>query len=122
MKKLLFIVLAVAFTTAASAQTLSTSSVSDSAKKELTKDNPKMERQVKEALSKDKGLQKETLEYLKSNPETKSMVGKLYKENKGVIGDVMKSVMSNPKLSSKVTSWITSNPKMLDKVMKLTAM
>ncbi|MFK5981387.1 MAG: hypothetical protein QM499_00615 [Flavobacteriaceae bacterium] len=122
MKKLLFFVLAVAFTTVASAQKLSVSSVTKTDAKEMMKENPKMEKQITDALMKDKDLQKETLEYLKSNPETKSMFGKLYKENKGVAEDVMKSVLSNPKLSSKVTDWISGNPEMLNKVLSLTNM
>jgi len=122
MKKLLFFVLAVAFTTAASAQTLSVSSATKSDAKEMMKENPKMDKQITQALMKDEGLQKEAISYLSSNKETKDAVAKLAKSNKGSNKGLMKAILGDKSLSTAAIEYISSNPKLLKKAMNLVGM
>ncbi len=122
MKKFLFLVFAIAFTTAVSAQTLSGSSVSKMTKKEVAKQNPKMDKQISEALMKDEGLQKETIKYLSNNSETKDAVTKLAKSNKGSNKGIMKAILGDKKLSTAAIDYISSNPELLNKAMKLVGM
>jgi dsDNA-binding SOS-regulon protein len=71
MKKYLFLTLVMAFTFSVSAQKLpSTKKLSKEAVDKTVKVTENTEEQVKTALLKDKGLQKEALSFLKSNPET----------------------------------------------------
>lgn len=126
MKKVLFFALAIAFTTAASAQTISATSVSKSASTELKKENPKMDKQIEEALMKDEGLQKDTIKYLSNNKETKDAVSKMVKKNKGSnkgsSKGIMKSILGDKTLSAAAIDYISSNPELLDKAMKIVGM
>ncbi len=122
MKKVLFFVLAIAFTSAVSAQTLSTKSLTDKANSEVAKSSDKMDKQIANALMKDEGLQKETIAYLSSNKETKDAVAKLAKSNKGSNKGIMKSILGDKSLSTAAIDYISSNPEMLSKAMKLVGM
>jgi len=122
MKKVLFFVLAIAFTTAASAQTISVSSVKKAEGKEMMKESSKMDKQITEALMKDEGLQKETIGYLGSNKETKDAIAKLTKANKGSNKGIMKAILGDKSLSTAAIEFISSNPELLNKAMKLVGM
>ena len=121
MKKLLFFVFAVAFTSVVSAQDISAKSLSDKASSEVTKSSDKMNKQIEEALMKDEGLQKETIAYLGSNKETKDAVAKLAK-SKGSNKGIMKAILGDKSLSTAAIDYISNNPEMLSKAMKLVGM
>ena len=64
-----------AFTASLSAQTMPSVSTDDVKKvgmEAAADQNPELEKQITDALSKDEGLQKETVNYLKENPENVS--------------------------------------------------
>ncbi len=125
MKKVLFLMFAMAFTTAVSAQTMpsiKTDDLKNAGAQALAEQNPEMEKQIKDALMKDEGLQKETINYLKENPETTSALTKIIADNKDSIDGVMKSVLGDSKLTSAAIDWISKNPEMLNKVMKIVGM
>ena len=116
--------LAMAFTTAVSAQTMPSVKADDvksAGAQALAEQNPEMDKQIKDALMKDEGLQKETINYLKENPETTSALTKILADNKDSI-DVMKSVLGDSQLTSAAIDWISNNPEMLNKVMKIVGM
>ena len=125
MKKVLFFVLSIAFSTAVSAQTMPSVS-SDDVKKAgveaLSEQNPELENQIKEALMKDEGLQKETLSYLKKNPDTTDMLAGLIGDNSGSTSNLIKAVLDNKDLTTAAIDWISKNPEMLSKVMKIVGM
>jgi len=122
MKKVLFFVIAIAFTTAASAQSVSISSTPKTVTKGVVKENHKMDKQIAEALMKDEGLQKETIGYLSKNKETKDAVAKLAKSNKGSNKGIMKAILGDKKLSTAAIEFISNNPELLSKAMKLVGM
>lgn len=116
---------AMAFTTAVSAQTMpsvKTDDVKSMGAEALADQNPEMDKQIKEALMKDEGLQKETINYLKENPETTSALTKIIADNKDSIDGVMKSVLGDSQLTTAAIDWISNNPDMLNKVMKIVGM
>lgn len=125
MKKVLFLMFFIAFTTAISAQTMPSIS-SDDIKKTgtdvLADQNPEMEKQIKDALMKDEGLQKETINYLKENPETTNALSKILSENKGSLDGIIKSVLGDSELTTAAIDWISNNPEMLNKAMKIVGM
>jgi hypothetical protein len=125
MKKYILLSLGLVFSASLSAQVLPKVSSND-LKKEATKmvseENPDMESQIKSALMKDEGLQKDTINYLKSNPETtKSLIG-LVKDNEGSYEGIMKSILGDKELTSMAVDYISKNPKLLRKAMKLIKM
>ena len=125
MKKVLFVMFALAFTTAVSAQTMPSISTNDVKKvgvDALAEQSPEMDKQIKEALMKDEGLQKETIDYLKENPETASALTNILTENKGSLDGIMKSVLGDSDLTTAAIDWISKNPEMLNKVMKIVGM
>jgi Asp-tRNA(Asn)/Glu-tRNA(Gln) amidotransferase B subunit len=125
MKKVLFLMFAMAFTTAVSAQTmpsLKADEVKTAGAQALTEQNPEMEKQIKDALMKDEGLQKEAINYLKENPETASALTKILADNKGSLDGIMKSVLGDSNLTTAAIDWISKNPEMLNKVMKIVGM
>ena len=86
MKKVLFFAFMMAFSASLSAQTvpgINTSDVKKSGMDAVSKENPNMDAQIKDALMKDEGLQKETIDYLKSNPETTKSLTNIAAKNKG---------------------------------------
>ena len=82
----------------------------------VSKQDVKLDKQIKTALLKDQDLQKTAINYLKSNPETsKSLTGLLMK-SKGSSNGIMESVLGDEKLSAKLISYISNNPALLKKV------
>jgi len=125
MKKVLFLMFAMAFTTAVSAQTMPSMKVDDvksAGTQAMAEQNPKMDKQIKDALMMDEDLQKETINYLKENPETTSALTKIIADNTDSIDGVMKSVLGDSQLASAAIDWISNNPEMLNKVMKIVGM
>lgn len=125
MKKVLFLVFAVSFSVASFGQSLpsiSTDDVTKAGTEALAKENPELENQIKEALKKDEGLQKETIDYLKKNPETTSALTKILADNKDSIDGVMKSILGDSQLTTAAIDYISKNPEMLNKVMKIVGM
>ena len=117
--------LAMACTTAVFAQTMpsmKTDDVKAMGAEALAQQNPEMDQQIKDALMKDEGLQKETIDYLKENPETTSALTKILTDNKGSLDGIMKSVLGDSKLTTAAIDWISNNPEMLNKVMKIVGM
>jgi hypothetical protein len=125
MKKVLFFMFAMAFSTAVSAQTMPSISTDDVKKvgaEALAEQNPEMDKQIKDALMKDEGLQKETINYLKENPETASALAGILTKNKGSLDGIMKSVLGDSQLTTAAIDWISNNPEMLSKAMKIIGM
>lgn len=116
---------AMAFSTAVSAQTMPSISTDDVKKvgaEALAEQNPEMDKQIKDALMKDEGLQKETINYLKENPETASALAGILTKNKGSLDGIMKSVLGDSQLTTAAIDWISNNPEMLSKAMKIIGM
>ena len=82
----------------------------------------KWKKQIKDALMKDEGLQKETINYLKENPETTNALSKILADNKGSLDGIIKSVLGDSDLTTAAVDWISKNPEMLNKVMKIVGM
>lgn len=117
--------LTMAFSTAVSAQSMPSVSTDDVKKmgtEALASQSPDTEKQIKDALMKDEGLQKETINYLKENPETASALAGILTKNKGSLDGIMKSVLGDSDLTSAAIEWISNNPEMLSKVMKIVGM
>lgn len=116
---------AMAFTTAVSAQTMPSIKADDvksAGAQALAEQNPEMDKQIKDALMKDEGLQKETINYLKENPETASALAGILTKNKGSLDGIMKSVLGDSQLTTAAIDWISNNPEMLSKAMKIIGM
>ena len=125
MRRLLLSIFVMAFTVSISAQTMPSVSTDDvkSAGMEAAADqNPELESQIKDALSKDEGLQKETVNYLKENPDTASAISKIIADNKDSLDGVIKSVLGDSSLTTAAVDYIANNPEMLSKVMKIVGM
>ncbi len=125
MKKVLILIFVMAISSATYSQTmpsLNTEDVTKAGVETLAKENPELENQIKEALKKDEGLQKETINYLKENPETSSALTKIITDNKDSIDGVMKSILGDSQLTTAAIDYISNNPEMLNKVMKLVGM
>ena len=125
MRRLLLLIFVMAFTASISAQTMSSVSTDDvksAGMEAATKQNPELEQQIKDALSKDEGLQKETVNYLKENPDTASAISKIIADNKDSLDGVIKSVLGDSSLTTAAVDWIANNPDMLSKVMKIVGM
>ncbi|MFT5847615.1 hypothetical protein [Psychroserpens sp.] len=123
MNKLLFFTFLFAFTATVSAQKVpSSKDLKKDALESVSKEKPNIDDQVKEALMKDEGLQKETIDYLKSNPETAKSLANMATENKGSNSGLMKSILVDKDLSAAAIDFITKNPKLLNKAMKLVGM
>ena len=120
MNKFLFFTFLFAFTAAVSAQKLpSTKDFKKEALETVSKEKPNVEDQVKKALMKDEGLQKETINYLKSNPKTAKSLAVMSTDSKGSKSGLMKSILGDKDLSTAAIDFITKNPKLLNKAMKL---
>ena len=125
MKKVLILIVTIAFSTTVFSQTipsLKTEDVTKAGVEALNKENPELENQIKEALQKDEGLQKETINYLKENPKTTSALTKILADNKDSIDGVMKSILGDSQLTTAAIDWIANNPDMLNQVMKIVGM
>lgn len=125
MKRLLLSVFVMAFTISMSAQTMpsvSTDDVKSAGMEAAAEQNPELESQIKDALSKDEGLQKETVNYLKENPDTASAISKIIADNKDSLDGVIKSVLGDSSLTTAAVDWIANNPEMLSKAMKIVGM
>ena len=125
MKTVFLLFFALVFTMSLSAQNMpsvNTEDVKAASMQAAADQNPDMTAQIKEALMKDEGIQKETLDYLKSNPETTSAITKIIQDNKDSIDQIMKSVLGDSALTSAAVDWIANNPEMLNKVMKFAGM
>ncbi len=125
MKRVVLLIIAVIFSASISAQTMpsvKTDDIKDAGMAVAAEENPDVEKQIKEALMKDEGLQKETINYLKENPETTSAVSKILEDNKGSVDGIMKSVLGDSALSTAAIDWISNNPEMLQKAMKIVGM
>ena len=125
MKRLLLLVFIMAFSASISAQTMPSVSTDDVKKvgmEAAADQNPELEKQIKDALSKDEGLQKETVNYLKENPETTNAISKIITDNKDSLDGIIKSVLGDSALTTAAVDYITNNPEMLNKVMKMAGM
>lgn len=125
MKRLLLSAFVLAFTISMSAQTMpsvSTDDVKSAGMEAAAEQNPELESQIKDALSKDEGLQKETVNYLKENPDTASAISKIIADNKDSLDGVIKSVLGDSSLTTAAVDWIANNPEMLSKAMKIVGM
>jgi transcription termination factor NusB len=125
MKRLLLLVFVMAFTASISAQTMPSVSTDDVKKvgmEAAADQNPELENQIKDALSKDEGLQKETVNYLKENPETTNAISKIITDNKDSLDGIIKSVLGDSALTTAAVDYIANNPEMLNKVMKMAGM
>ncbi|WP_296312203.1 hypothetical protein [Winogradskyella sp. UBA3174] len=123
MNKFLFFTFLFAFTATISAQKLPpVKSIKKDAVASVSKEKPNVDDQVKKALMKDEGLQKETIDYLKSNPETAKSLAGIATKNKGSNKGIMKSILGDKDLSTAAVEFITKNPKLLNKAMKLVGM
>jgi len=125
MKRLLLLVFVMAFTASLSAQTMPSVSTDDVKKvgmEAAADQNPELEKQITDALSKDEGLQKETVNYLKENPETTNAISKIITDNKDSLDGIIKSVLGDSALTTAAVDYITNNPEMLNKVMKMAGM
>lgn len=108
--------------TAQSLPSVSTDDVKKAGVDAMADQNPEMEKQIKDALMKDEGLQKETINYLKENPETTNALSKILTDNKGSLDGIIKSVLGDSELTTAAIDWISNNPEMLNKVMKIVGM
>jgi len=123
MNKLLFFTFLFAFSATVSAQNLpSTKDMKKAAVETVSKDKVTVDDQVKKALMKDEGLQKETIDYLKKNPKTAKSVASMASESKGSTSGLMKSILGDKDLSTAAIEYITKNPELLNKAMKLVGM
>ena len=125
MKRLLLLIFVMAFTASISAQTMpsvSTDVVKKAGMEAATEQSPELEQQIKDALMKDEGLQKETINYLKENPETTNSLSKIIADNKDSLDGIIKSVLGDSALTTAAVDWIANNPQMLNKVMKMAGM
>ena len=118
-------VFVMAFTASISAQTMPSVSTDDVKKvgmEAAADQNPELKNQIKDALSKDEGLQKETVDYLKENPETTNAISKIITDNKDSLDGIIKSVLGDSALTTAAVDYIANNPEMLNKVMKMAGM
>lgn len=123
MKKYVFSILALAFAFTVSAQEIpSSKKLSKETAEKATKVSNNVDEQVKEALLKDKGLQKEAFSFLKSNPKTTAAFTGLSSKSMGSSSDLIKSVLGDQDLASAAINYITSNPELLQKAMKIAGM
>ena len=125
MNKFLLFTFILAFSASLSAQNLSTPKASDLKKdgvESLSKEKPNLDEQIKDALMKDEGLQKETINYLKSNPETVESLAGMVTKNGGSNKGIMKSILGDKTLSAAAIDYISNNPELLEKAMKLIGM
>ena len=125
MKRMILLMTGMIFTLSISAQTMpavSTDDVESAGIEAAAEQNPDLTKQITDALMKDEGLQKETIDYLKNNPETTNAISKIIEDNKDSIDGIMKSVLGDSALSTAAVDWIANNPEMLNKAMKLAGM
>ena len=125
MKRFVLLIAVMTFTLSVSAQTMPTVSKDDvkaAGVEALADQGTDLTDQIKDALMKDEGIQKETIDYLKNNPETTSAISKIIADNQDSINGIMKSVLGDSALSTAAVDWIANNPEMLKQVMKLAGM
>ncbi|WP_297708090.1 hypothetical protein [uncultured Eudoraea sp.] len=125
MKKVLFFTFIIAFSASLSAQTVpdvKTSDVQKDGIEAISKENPNMDAQITDALMKDDGLQKETIDYLKSNPETTKSLTSILAKNKGSNKGIMKAILGDKDLATAAIDFISKNPELLNKAMKVIGM
>jgi len=114
-----------AFSASLTAQTIPSLDSSDLKKgglEAVSMENPKMQDQIKTALMKDEGLQKETIKHLKSNPDTAKSLTNMAKKNSGSTKGIMKSILGDKDLTTAAIEYISSNPELLSKAMKVIGM
>ena len=125
MTKFLVLAFAVLFSASLSAQQLPSVNTSD-LKKEgveaLSKEKPSMDAQIKSALMKDEGLQKEAIGYLKSNPDAAKSLMDIFKNSKGSSSEIMSAILENKELTKMAIDYVSKNPKLLKKAMGLLKM
>lgn len=125
MKRFFIFFALVTFTMSISAQTMPSVSADDvkaSGIEAAAEQSPDVTNQIMDALKKDEGIQKETIDYLKNNPETTSAISQIIADNKDSIDGIMKSVLGDSALTSAAVDWIGNNPEMLGKAMKMAGM
>ncbi len=84
MKRVVLLIVAMIFSASISAQTMptvNTDDVKNAGVAVAAEQSPEVEKQIKDALMKDEGLQKETINYLKENPETTNALSKILVDN-----------------------------------------
>jgi hypothetical protein len=122
MKKYVFLVFVLFSAYSVSAQKLpTTKKLSKETVMEKAKVSEDVKAQVKTALLKDKGLQKEAFNFLKSNPETSSAFAGLAAKKLGS-SSLIKSVLGDSDLANAAINYVASNPKLLEKAMKIIGM
>ncbi|MCH2213581.1 MAG: hypothetical protein MK086_00265 [Flavobacteriales bacterium] len=122
MKNLFIALFVVGFTVAGTAQTKSLSKIKKDAKSEVSAVSENQDKQIAEALMKDKDLQNQTVEFLMNNEDTKEQVAKISSK----VGDSKKSIMDgilkNEALTTAAVDYVKNNPDLLEKAMKLIGM
>jgi hypothetical protein len=123
MKALFIGIFALAFSLAASAQTTeSMTKMSKDKKAEMTSAVNEQDKQITDALMKDKELQEETVDYLMNNEDTKEEVAKIAKQTKGSKKGIMASILKNEQLTAAAIDYVKSNPELLKKAMSVVGM
>jgi len=92
------------------------------AKSEMTAEQDKQDKQIKDALMKDKDVQEQTVDYLMNNEDTAKQVAKLASKSDGSKKSVMQSILKNKKLSEAAIEYVKSNPELLKKAMSAVGM
>lgn len=92
------------------------------AKSEMTTEQDKQDKQIKDALMKDKDLQEQTVDYMMENEDTKDRVAKLAEKADGDKKLVMMNILKNKKLAQAAIEYVKSNPELLKKAMSVVGM
>lgn len=125
MTKFLVFAFTVVFSASLSAQQLPSVKTSDLKKdgiEALTKGDSKMDTQIKSALMKDEGLQKEAISYLKSNPDAVTSLAGILKNSDSSNSKIMSAILENKELTKMAIDYVSKNPKLLKKAMGLLKM
>jgi len=122
MKGLLIGLFIFAFAVAGSAQSDDMSKMTKDAKSEMTAEQNKQDKQIKDALMKDKDLQEQTVDYMMENEDTKDQVAKLAEKADGDKKLVMMNILKNKKLTQAAIEYVKSNPELLKKAMSVVGM
>ena len=125
MKRIVLLIVAVVFSASISAQTVPSVKVDDVQKAGMAvaaDQNPELEKQIKEALMKDEGLQEDTIAYLRDNEDTSDALTEIIEENEDSLSGIVEAIMGDSELASAAIDYISNNPELLKKAMKIIGM
>jgi hypothetical protein len=80
------------------------------------------DKQITDALMKDKSLQKDTVDYLAKNEDTQKEMATLTMDTKGSKKGIMDGILKNEALTTAAIDYVKSNPQLLEKAMSLVGM